>query len=817
MMSNSFGSVLRRGILFAGLLTGISGGVHAADAGGRLFDPEAAPTPDRIWAHESVPIAAIQAGDAELDTADPRAPFTRSLPAVVPAVAASRPLQVHFAITDTLGRAVSGLTEDNLRFALAKLIPGSPGYFGVAGSGESGEWVSYIYRTKSGAAITDGVQATYESGTDGRLEYNAAGYYTYTFGTDVETATRPDSNQRIWDPAATHRIAIQLEVRDDSGERILYNPHFDFSFRNRVSAAVTDPAQTRMVADESACNSCHGELAAHGGRNQVEYCVMCHNPGSVDVEFGSPIDFDVMIHKIHMGKSLGEAYKIAGYGGAVHEWSEVGYPQDLRNCSKCHSGDNPATPQGDNWQQRPTQQACSACHLEVDFNAHQGYDFVAADGTPDNSGCRACHGGASRDSGIANVHWSQQTGHTANYRFNILNLDYAAASRQATVTYSLTNPNDGTAYDLQQGLASCIADVSNGRLSANDCRDLDGAPFSRFALYIASLTLEGATPGIDDYTDHSPEVYAWMGTPNGDGSYTASLTVPEAARGTARLISSGQAQERRITDPFRYRRAQRSGVAVTEVNAAQAGLDWAWANRVRVPVGNAFEEFSVDGSPLNARREVVSTAKCNNCHGVLGGMTASNIVENAFHRGERSEVASCPVCHTPNRASGTEMSDEIIGDRVIPPLLPATAIRMNQSYEFKNMIHGIHGGAARVTPFTHYGNDLSGKTHYPNILSNCTACHLEGSYRRNAGKLGAAVSREDDLMQRAVYSPYAAACMGCHDSDAARAHVSTIGVGGAAVGDYTQAEWLGGRVYERCAECHGAGGARDVMAVHGLD
>ena len=46
-------------------------------------------------------------------------------------------------------------------------------------------------------------------------------------------------------------------------------------------------------------------LNAHGGaRVEVQYCVMCHNPGTTDPYSGNALDFKVMIHKIHTGNTL---------------------------------------------------------------------------------------------------------------------------------------------------------------------------------------------------------------------------------------------------------------------------------------------------------------------------------------------------------------------------------------------------------------------------------------------------------------------------------------------------------------------------------
>jgi len=763
----------------------------------------------------TVSVGDIQSGTASLATTDPSAAFTE-LPAGVAAVTVNSPPVVNFVLKDTASRFVTGLQAADLRFAIAKLVPGTPGVFGVAGTGESDQWVSYIYQTKSGTAITDGVQATYENGGDGTLVYNEQGYYTYTFAIDIKEATRPDDTEVIWDPTATHRLAIQLDIRDSEGNRILYNPHFDFTFSNGASVAITDPSKTHRVADESSCNECHNKLTAHGGRVEVEYCVMCHNSGSIDVEFGSDIDFKVMIHKIHKGKALDlvPGYKIGGFGGVVHDWSEVGYPQDLRNCAKCHDGDNPLTPQGDNWNTKPTQQACGACHESVDFNNHQGFDFIAHDDSINNSACKGCHGGAATNSSVINAHWNQFEEHSKNYQFNIGNLSYDPVSRQATVTYSITNPNDGTAYDLTEGLTTCIADILSETVQPSDCLDLEGASFSRFTLYIGALTLAGASSNIDEYTDHSSSTYAWLGTDNGDGTYTTTLTVPASAVGAARLLSNGQAQERRVIDFLDYRLAIEAGTEINAGSATANGVDWDWANQVRVPVANVHRDFSVDGSVLNARRTVVSDAKCNACHGLLGTATSSNEVENAFHRGERSSVVTCPVCHTPNRASSTGMSDEIVDGVTIEPVLPGTTTRMNQSYEFKTMIHGIHGGERRTTAYPDETEDLSGKTHYPGILGDCTACHVDDTYATGRGKLGAAVTREGDIAQRRVFSPNAAACMGCHDTAAARNHMNLIG--GASVGEFTQAQWLNGAAFERCAECHGLSGAADIKSVHNI-
>jgi len=113
------------------------------------------------------------------------------------------------------------------------------------------------------------------------------------------------------------------------------------------------------------------------------------------------------IHKIHMGELL--AKKNYNYGGLVY--NETRFPQDLRNCTKCHDGSATSTAktaQGDNWKNKPSRRACGACHDGINFATGAGVTVEdALDGLTqttrfnglahgggaqsDDSTCTSCH------------------------------------------------------------------------------------------------------------------------------------------------------------------------------------------------------------------------------------------------------------------------------------------------------------------------------------------------------------------------------------------------------------------------------------------
>ncbi|WP_428266081.1 OmcA/MtrC family decaheme c-type cytochrome [Haliangium sp.] len=215
--------------------------------------------------------------------------------------------------------------------------------------------------------------------------------------------------------------------------------------------AVTDPTPSprRQVVSGDGCDACHGRLEAHdGARTNVQYCPMCHHPEAVndqllarfedDTAIAEPLDFKVMIHKIHRGAALAQGYRLgtlpgpseANPAGTPVDFGALRYPRDLRTCEACHEPGTyalpapaslqpsrfdelvctePAGQDGDDLCESQTRTSsrlppitavCSSCHDDVSTLAHAEL-MTTAD---EVESCATCHGpGAAFDADAAHT------------------------------------------------------------------------------------------------------------------------------------------------------------------------------------------------------------------------------------------------------------------------------------------------------------------------------------------------------------------------------------------------------------------------------
>jgi OmcA/MtrC family decaheme c-type cytochrome len=187
-----------------------------------------------------------------------------------------------------------------------------------------------------------------------------------------------------------------------------------------VDGSTVQPRRT--VVELANCNQCHVALSLHGGlRNQIEMCVLCHNPSNTDFtqrpkavvasdKTAPPqgINFALMVHRIHDGVNVtangGKPFIVVGFNGSHNDFSDVLFPAmspsgqatDLRNCSMCHVNSSEQNlpiglnqvvdPQGWINPVGAVASACSGCHVAKSASAH----FLANSNSLGES-CDVCH------------------------------------------------------------------------------------------------------------------------------------------------------------------------------------------------------------------------------------------------------------------------------------------------------------------------------------------------------------------------------------------------------------------------------------------
>ncbi|MDP1900290.1 MAG: OmcA/MtrC family decaheme c-type cytochrome [Rubrivivax sp.] len=730
---------------------------------------------------QSTPAAAVDVTVTGISTGTAGLSAATALKITVTKVTVAGRPSVDFTVTNQADQGMTGLVTTDLRFNVAKLVPG-------AGGGPA-DWQNYINRGIDGAV--QGAQERAGAGFPfGTLVSHGGGSYTYTFATDITNASAgacpapcTDAAGKPLDlrfePRLTHRVAIQ----QGNSAYVPASGIFDF-----VPDGSAMPTQREVVATDT-CNSCHVELKAHGTAVDTKLCVTCHNPGSwVAGTPGVSVDFKVMVHRIHYNRAglplpsvaAGSPYLI---GSA--DFSRVVFTQDSRHCVRCHSATTGnsvvATAQGDHWRSQPSINACGSCHDNVYFgsapDASRPYQTRAHSGgaMTDDSTCATCHAPGkfsdSKDVALAHSFPNRLKAAAARFQYKILGVTGTTPGARPVVTFSVTDPTQGdAAYSITTspaftaGAASTLT-VKLGWTTKDFGNEGSGQAFGQ-PISINALTsaVPGAAAGT--YTVTSP------------------VALPAGLSGTLRATIEGH--------------------PAGDVSTAGVFTD-------RLAVKSVFKDAAVSGSVV-ARRSVVDMAKCNVCHDVL-----------SLHGNNRSdEVGVCSVCHNGNATDAARR--------------PATGTvdgKAEEAIDFKTLIHGLHAGQSgqggmRTKGLVVYGfggsvNDYSGVV-FPGRLSDCTTCHAGNSYQlagvwaapTASGILGTTVASgasSTDAADNLRISPTAAVCSSCHDSVPARAHMENPPNGGSF--SSTQAA-LGSAAGETCVLCHGAGKVFDVKTLHGV-
>ncbi len=708
----------------------------------------------------------------------------------------------------------------NLGFALAKLVPG------VANSPD--RWVSYIV-TSSPTAAAPTVWNPSKPSTDntGTLVDNGDGTYVYTFRHDITQASAQlaaftytgnnklaDLDDVSYQPTLTHRLTLYVggiargtgsaaagdrsfntPDGSDSGVKGVYilnpaNTVYDF-----VPSTGTVVASGKEITSVDKCFTCHSKFEFHaGGRQDTRYCVVCHTDqrkygvanATVTVTAGAAADhsqdtiavtgesgkfrglatgdFTSFIHRLHRGEELDvKGYAYAGLG------FEATYPQDMRNCIKCHTA-SAATPQGDNWFNKPSRMACGGCHDKIDFAT--GYGHWAGTGGAaapqiDDSNCAGCHTVAYIkadhvpvvapnsnnawlvNGGNSNTNASFVAAFTNNLpapaKVITWNLSSVTlnASQQPVFKFKFQDVTTGTPVDIA---FTPTPTATSELFTLPDSTEFVGGP----SLYLAfAMPQDGITAPADPNATISVYVRnLWNGTavvnsapsgstvnvpagtmtgPDASGYYTATLTaykVPTAATqivgGIGYTYGIGTIAAAFNTQPLTQISNLSAGLPPWMANlytyTPKTGTLGTGQGGLSVPAPNVW--MGVSGTlpagfaAATTRRKIIDNALCNNCHGKMGVFTSK-----VFHAGQRNDVDTCVWCHNTDR------------------------VNSGWGVNIKDAVHAIHGASKRMNKYSweYTAGDFYWKTTYPSVLNNCEICHVKGSYdfdnAKNAGSV----------------------------------------------------------------------------------
>jgi OmcA/MtrC family decaheme c-type cytochrome len=655
-----------------------------------------------------------------------------------------------------LGVKNLGATAASWRFALLQLQPGV--------NGSSGDtWVSYMAASSAATAGT-------ENATPAALVDHHDGTYTYRF-TKVVTAG-PTAAGTTYDATRTHRLVILMSAAANPFSPI--NLVEDF-----VPQTGADVTGQHEVFDGAACLECHtsfraiadgtgafgsGEFHA-GGRYDTRSCVACHNDqrrftaltpttvsdaaitgtspetatwnGNLAVLNGQGVlDLPVFIHKIHMGEKL--ALRGGTYSGFPQPY-EVTYPQDIRNCTKCHRNPSPGNPAPmvDRWKV-PTRRACGGCHDDRSFvnaatsgppKAPPGRILHTGGPQPNDNVCALCHAPGGIGGDPAEVHAPVSPPNPNNIYAN-----------PTTGTSNTNAAYVAAAGFVPQGAKVLSYEVSTVGLDPSrhpqiSFRVLMADPTATPAVPAAPVTFQsfggGATEMIANFVG-SPSAYFVYALPQDGIAAPADFNV--SASGYLRNIWNGSAAGTlSAPDAGGFYTATLTGVTVpNEAVMLTGGLGYTYGlgsapnftnhtqpfTEIDIPSrypytpngtgkGGGVGGLIVPAPDVNkvatgftGRRAIVDNTKCSACHVTLG-------VGPDFHAGQRNDSPTCAWCHRPNQSSSGWAANA------------------------KDFLHSIHGAEKRAVPFNwHAPSATTGyyNVTYPAILNRCEMCHLAGTY-----------------------------------------------------------------------------------------
>jgi OmcA/MtrC family decaheme c-type cytochrome len=177
---------------------------------------------------------------------------------------------------------------------------------------------------------------------------------------------------------------------------------------------------------------------------------------------------------------------------------------------------------------------------------------------------------------------------------------------------------------------------------------------------------------------------------------------------------------------------------------------------MKKPINVIYDFIPATGKAVTATdpsRDIVATAKCNECHSSLGGIPGDTPGSSAalFHGGARNDVRYCVVCHTDQRKYGrSEATVTATGYDSAKGTYLINGITVGN---LPTHIHKIHMGEKLTRTGYNYGDLLYNEVTYPQPITNCVKCH-DGSATSTAK------TANGDNWKNV---PSRLACGACHD------------------------------------------------------
>ena len=287
---------------------------------------------------------------------------------------------------------------------------------------------------------------------------NTDGSYTYTFTTAIPAAFGTPLNDTATYGAVDGELTGPLTPGTYTVAMAAYKNFYVDGVRVRDAANLTHDVlfggattlEPRAVVGLDNCNSCHQSIEGHGARyNSPALCVTCHTSGAETPEHDAPIDFRVMIHRLHNGLHLpsvngvsvdaagARVYATTGTPNIIHgtDFSTIMFPmmpnfqiampknagysallkttvagqttptqatandnirKGITQCAVCHGDPDGAGPllapaQGDRAFTAPIRRACGSCHDDINWTRPYQQNGSTMQANRTDAQCTGCH------------------------------------------------------------------------------------------------------------------------------------------------------------------------------------------------------------------------------------------------------------------------------------------------------------------------------------------------------------------------------------------------------------------------------------------